>query len=204
MWFCFHLTWLSLSHPIHPPPISTPRWNNFVDSRADHLHTHKCMYVGACTHAHTHTHTHTHMHDYTSIHVWEVLIIVWPNRIIYAIFPHCLLCFFFSPFLLCWIVKIEAFPLYNALPCLFSDSLLFGCYGTYFYSSRIKRLLKQSPQLQTHPPPPTQGYSLFQLPFGHPLTLAPMFLLLKILVFTHTHNTHTRGVLSSYWIFLLT
>ena len=82
--------------PNSSSPISTPRWNNFVDSHADHLHTHKCMYVGACTH--THTHTHTHMHDYTYIHVWEVLIIVWPNRIIYAFFPHCLLCFFFSSF----------------------------------------------------------------------------------------------------------
>lgn len=156
------VTFSPSSSSTHFHPQVTHR-NDFVDSHADHLHTHKCMYIGARplahtrTHTHIHAHTHTHARLYTYTYMYGRFLSLFDQTGLFMPFfpPLSSLLLFFSPFLLCWIVKIAAFPLCSVLPSLLSDSLLFGCYGTYFYSSRVKKLLKQSLQLQIHPPPPT-------------------------------------------------
>ena len=87
-------------HPFPPTGNTSEQLCRFPSRSAPHSKVH--VYRCAPTCAHTHTHTRTIIHIY--IHVWEVLIIVWPNRVIYASLPplSSLLLFF----LLSWCVEL--------------------------------------------------------------------------------------------------
>ena len=138
-------------HPFPPTGNTSEQLCRFPSRSAPHSKVHVYRCAPTCAHTHTHTHDYTHIHTRMggSYHC------LTKQGYLCLFAPTVFFASFFSPFLVCWIVKIAAFPLCKALPCLFSDSLLFGCYGTYFYSSRVKKLLKQSLKLQIHPPPRT-------------------------------------------------